>query len=144
MTFIQNLLTRPQKNEQLKNIIDKCTKLKEIDIYLHNLDREAQINQGVNLTEQNRRDLIAIEGQNIKLGTIMQSKILEIMLNANINQKEVYEYALKIRAMFEEDLDIADMDKEQMLKACKRYVVAKIVMDNINFLQMQQKTLYSI
>ena len=135
MTIIKQLIkTLCNRNENFNKIINQCLKLKELNMYLYNLDVQAQLSEecGNNVQE------IEIMEREATLLKILQSKILEIVLNSGMEQSEVLFNARIIK----DDLDEADMvelETSQTIPAYKIYMIVKIIVDNLEVVNLQTK-----
>ena len=103
-------------------------------MYLYNLDVQAQLSEeyGNNVQE------IEIMEREATLLKILQSKILEIVLNSGMEQSEVLFNARIIK----DDLDEADMvelETSQTIPAYKSYMIVKIIVDNLEVVNLQTK-----
>ncbi|MBQ7797563.1 MAG: hypothetical protein IJ371_00385 [Clostridia bacterium] len=139
MTFIQKLIDNQTMDEKkCNNIINKCIKLDELDLYLHNLDRIAQLSQKSNANIEKNSAINILEQRNEKLLSIIHNKITKIIENYNIDIQDIICYADKVKYALD-GVDIVDMKPVQNIQAQKTYLITDIIVKH--FSSIQQKTL---
>lgn len=135
MTIIKQLIKNLcYSHGNFNRIINQCLTLKELDMYLNDLDIQAQLTEEQYINGQEnefaKRDAILLK--------ILQSKILEIVLNSDIDKSEIIYNARLIK----EELDEADMielENAQNIPVYKIYMIVKIIVDNLEVVNLQTK-----
>ena len=89
MLFIQNIIHKYSiKQQRYNQVIDKCIKLSDVDLYLQNLDRQAEILQNSHIGIDNKAyDLI--EKRNEQLLSSLNNKIALIVSKNGVSNSEL-------------------------------------------------------
>jgi len=138
--MIHNLLKITETDDFNKMLIE-CTNLKETDAYIKNMDTQAHIYESDNLNPDDVQNLSALNKQKTRILTVLQSKVLDIMMKYNLSQKTIVNLASKLKTYIDEDIDLADIATEQRQKIVKAYIIVGVILDSAKYLKLQQKTL---
>ena len=141
MLFIQNIIHKYSiKQQRYNQVIDKCIKLSDVDLYLQNLDRQAEILQNSHIGIDNKAyDLI--EKRNEQLLSSLNNKIALIVSKNGVSNSELMAHADRLVALLGNDVDMVDMSQLQSVKAYKTYLVANIISQGTYRQFIQEKTL---
>ena len=141
MLFIQNIIHKYSiKQQRYNQVIDKCIKLSDVDLYLQNLDRQAEILQNSHIGIDNKAyDLI--EKRNEQLLSSLNNKIALIVSKNGVSNSELMSHEDRLVALLGNDLDMVDMSQIQSVKAYKTYLVANIISQGTYRQFIQEKTL---
>lgn len=142
MTIIQKLInTNDLSDTRFGEILTNCTKLHGWDVYIQNIDKIASICNNSCLTFADKSLIKLLEIRNKSILSNIQSKIVHILQNRNIDISNFECYVDQVKTILGEDVDIADLDKKQSLMATKIFLTADLISNIINDLNIQQKTL---
>ena len=131
MTFIiRNMLEKKNSSEKLNNLIYQATRVKEVNLDLHNLDRQAKINQKMYLTKADEVELNTIEQDNKHLELALIPILIHLTKNMRVTKSEFNEYVKRLKYLLEEDVDFASLSKVKDTQACRIYIVAKMLTSN--------------
>lgn len=142
MTTIQNLIiSHYDIDKRFIESIKRCMHIKELDLYLQNLDKQATLHQNETLSASEIRANAVLESENKRLLRAVQGKIQSIQDESKIDLSLSQMYIDVIMQHFGNDIDIAGMEQEQYFQASKILMIVKIMMTNNKYIVKQEKTL---
>ena len=139
MRIIKSLISNGSSvDKNYEIIITRCLKLKELDLYLNNLDRQALLYQKSSINYDNPM-VKSIDEQNDIIMETLKGKILTIINNSNISYDVLINCSSKIKNYLGNDIDVVDMRETESIKSYKTYLIADTILNVIH--NLNQKTL---
>ncbi len=138
MTIIQKLLGKQDiKDRRYYNLISKFARLKEVDEYLHNLDKQAEIYQKSIISSRDEYIISLLEKRNENLLQLLQSKISMVLTKGNMDVVDLACCANKLKTALDNDVDMLDMQQMESINGFKTYLISNTILDAIHNLEIK-------
>lgn len=141
MTIVQQIIKRQySNNNKFNEFIDKCMQIKELDLYLHNLDMQADLYENGNLSVMDIKKQDMLDRQNIQLVQLIESKLVKIIINEDMDDLQIMHNTNQLKLALGEE-DMLELEQAKVIPAYKLYTIAKIVCDILHLQRVKEKTL---
>lgn len=136
----QTIKNLKSQGEIINQIMQQSINLNEVNLYLSNIDKLAMLCEEGDLSEKEIYLEQYLHKQNSQLLKILQSKILEIILDSNIQFDTIINHAQKVKMVLG-DSDICALQQSGNIKLMEEYVVAKIIAEDLDMRHLHEKSL---